>query len=54
MGYIVLGALLLTAIVAFKKKMWFLFIFCCVLILLGVAAFAYLVNFANHFSNPNP
>ena len=54
MGYIVLGALLLTAIEAFKKKMWFLFTFCCVLILLGVIAFASMVNFAKDFSNPNP
>ena len=54
MGYIVLGILILTAIVAFKKKMWLLFGFCCVLMLLGLLAFAYLVHFANTFSTPRP
>ena len=54
MGYIVFGALLLTTIVAFKKKMWFLFGFCCLLMLLGIIAFAHLLMFADGFGSKIP
>ena len=50
MGFIVLGILIFVAIIAFKKKMWFLFGFICLLFLLGLIGFAYLVHFANTFS----
>ena len=54
MGYIVFGILLVTAIIAFKKKMWLLFGFCCLLMLIGIAVIAYLVHFMNTFSTPGP
>ncbi len=54
MGFIVLGLLIFMAIIAFKKKMWFLFAFCCLLMTLGLLGFAYLVHFANTFSLPRP
>lgn len=54
MGYIVLAILIFTAIIAFKKKMWLLFGFCCLLMLLGIIAFAHLLMFADGFGSKIP
>ena len=54
MGYIVFGILLVTAIIAFKKKMWILAVFCCLLILLGLIAFGHLLMFADGFGSKIP
>ena len=54
MGYIVFDILLVTAIIAFKKKMWILAVFCCLLILLGLIAFGHLLMFADGFGSKIP
>lgn len=54
MGYIVFGILLVTAIIAFKKNMWLLFIFCCLLMLLGIIALGHLLMFADGFGSKIP
>lgn len=54
MGFIVLGILIFVAIIAFKKKMWFLFGFICLLFLLGLIAFGHLLMFADGFGSKIP
>lgn len=54
MALLIYIVLICITVFAFKKKMWVLAVFCCLLMLLGLIAFGHLLMFADGFGSKIP